>query len=855
MEEIPEPETGQVSAESGSCSMRGYADIHLHLFGDLAHGGGVLAGKPYDEAGGINVALGNDFGTGADLVDNLGRSPPHTDAIPYLCPGFLPGCGLTLWHGNHDLFADSAGAGTRDGSASNLGAPLFNGWPTWTSTTHQQAYYKWLERAWRGGLRLTVVLAVQNEALCRLSNHERSVDCSDSMAGINLQLDEARRFESFIDGQSGGAGLGWFRIVESPVEARRVIRAGKLAVVLGIEVDNLFGCRQGSNCTAPSVTAAIAAYRGRGVRHVFPIHNFDNAFGGTATWQDAINVGNAASEAAWWSTENCAAEGYGFWLDAFGEGALVGVATLLKGVVFPGLPPAYPSGLGGGQASCNTQGLTPLGKSLVGALMQAKMVIDIDHMSRRSVTDTLALAAAQGYPLVASHVQPFDLHQQTFAANAGRHERMRTTAQLAALRASGGLMGAMLKDDVQDTDLKGRRWTVPYGAIADDCRHSSKSFAQAYQFAVDQMGGAVPFGSDFNGIAGHLGPRFGSEACGGDGVERALQAAAGDQLQYPFTLPGFGSFDRQVTGQKTFDFNFDGLAHVGLLPDLVADLTRVGLPTAYLDSIYRSAEAYVELWERVEGGGGGTPGGGGSGGAGCVDREVVADASCTATASVASDALRGDASFTLVQSPPGPYAIGSTAVALTATSSDACVAPISCTGTVTVRDLAPPAIAAVTARPARLEAEEGEREGEGEGKGGSTDRGEGDGKDGREHGKSHALRPVTVTVAASDGCDPAPPACRIVGVTSSQPPRRAGRPDWIITGPLTVALRAEVSHRGDDHHAEGHGSVSGHHEGAGDGHDGDDHHRTGRVYTLEVECTDASMNASRGSTTVKVVED
>jgi microsomal dipeptidase-like Zn-dependent dipeptidase len=845
MEEIPEPETGQISAEASSCSMRGYADIHLHLFGDLAHGGGVLAGRPYDEAGGINVALGNDFGTGADLVDNLGRSPPRTDAIPYLCPGFLPGCGPTLWHGNHDLIADSAGAGTKDGSASNLGAPLFNGWPTWTSTTHQQAYYKWLERAWRGGLRLTVVLAVQNEALCRLSNHQRSVDCSDSMAGIDLQLDEARRFEAFIDGQSGGAGLGWFRIVESPAEARRVIRAGKLAVVLGIEVDNLFGCRQGGSCTAESVASAIAAYRARGVRHVFPIHNFDNAFGGTATWQDAINVGNAASEQAWWSTENCAAEGYGFWLDAFGEGALVGVATLLKGVVFPGLPPAYPSGLGGGQASCNTRGLTPLGQALVGALMQAKMVIDVDHMSRRSVADTLALAAARGYPLVASHVQPFDLHQQTFAANAGRHERMRTTAQLAALRASGGLMGAMLKDDVQDTDLKGRRWTVPYGAIADDCRHSSKSFAQAYQFAVDQMGGAVPFGSDFNGIAGHLGPRFGSEACGGDGGERAVQAAAGDQLEYPFTLPGFGSFDRQVTGQKTFDFNFDGLAHVGLLPDLVADLTRLGLPTAYLDSIYRSAEAYVELWERVEGSGGGTPasGGGAGGGAGCVDREVVADASCTANASVASDALRADASFTLVQSPPGPYGVGTTRVALTATSSDACVAPISCTGTVTVRDLGPPAIAAVTARPARLEAEEGDREGESRGDGKSESKGGESGE--REekgepgHGMQQALRPVTVTVAASDGCDPSPPACLIIGVTSSQPPRRAGRPDWIITGPLTVALRAEVSHRGDDHEGGGHG------EG---GH-------AVRTYTIEVECADASRNASRGSTTVTVIGD
>ncbi len=914
MESIAEPDPGQVAVETATCSMRGYADIHLHLFGDLAHGGGVLAGAAYDPAGGINAALQNDFGSYADLVDNRGNSPPLTSAIPYLCPSFLPGCGPTLWHGNHDLFADSAGAGTKDGSGSNLGAPLFNGWPKWTSTTHQQAYYRWLERAWRGGLRLTVMLAVQNEAMCRLSNHQRSVDCADSMAGIDLQLAEARRFEAFIDGQGGGAGLGWFRIVETPAEARRAIRAGKLAVVLGIEVDNLFGCKKNGTCTAQSVTDGLARYRALGVRHVFPIHNFDNAFGGTATWQDAINVGNAAGEQAWWETENCAPEGYGFWLDTVGETALTVVASLLKGVVFPSYPPAYPSGLGGGQASCNTRGLTPLGQVLVTGLMQNRMMIDIDHMSRRSVADTFALASPLAYPLVASHVQSFDLHQATFAGNAGRHERMRTGAQLASLRAGGGLMGAMLKDDVQDTDLKGRRFTVPYGAIADDCRHSSKSFAQAYQYAVDQMGGAVPFGSDFNGIAGHLGPRFGSDACGGDGAERQAQVVASDRLAYPFTLPGFGTFDRQVTGQKTFDFNVDGLAHVGLLPDLVADLTRLGLPAPYLDSIYRSAEAYVELWERVEGTGGGETRNR------CVDRVVDADASCHAGASVASGVLQADPTVTIVQSPPGPYGLGATAVSLTATSVDACEPPISCTGTVTVRDVTPPlltcpppqvvecagaltpvtfagatatdscgavtmdgcsvasgaglppgptavtcaghdpsgngatcgfdllvrdttppAISRVRACPARLEAE------------------------------GHKLRTVTVSVEARDGCDTAPPVCRIVSVTSSQPPRRPGRTDWVITGPLTVDLRAEVTHQREDLEREGGSDDDRDRDGdrdrdddRDDDGDGDcdddrgeheDHDRERRVYTIEVECVDRASNASRATTTVTVTRD
>ena len=85
------------------------------------------------------------------------------------------------------------------------------------------------------------------------------------------------------------------------------------------------------------------------------------------------------------------------------------------------------------------------------------------------------------YPLLASHVQAFDLHQREFEDNNGRHERMRTRTQLEAIRASGGMVAAMLKDDVQDTGRKGKKFTVSYepqqglaSAILDNCRHSSK---------------------------------------------------------------------------------------------------------------------------------------------------------------------------------------------------------------------------------------------------------------------------------------------------------------------------------------------------------------------------------------------
>ena len=69
-----------------------------------------------------------------------------------------------------------------------------------------------------------------------------------------------------------------------------MIADGKLAVVLGIEVDNLFNChwndrrRHRGDCTPDGIRQKVQEYYDLGVRHIFPIHNFNNAYGGPATW-------------------------------------------------------------------------------------------------------------------------------------------------------------------------------------------------------------------------------------------------------------------------------------------------------------------------------------------------------------------------------------------------------------------------------------------------------------------------------------------------------------------------------------------------------------------------------------------
>jgi len=674
IEQIPEPLTG-ATIPGAFCSLTGFADMHMHQFGHLAHGGAVLAGKPtgvrctpnlttsdpFDETcvdDGVNTALRPDFTTDLDLVNGDGTPSgnwpnatfqitatdhPLAGAVQGLaafvaglvnlftpCPAYLGGfCqSQDYFHGPHDpLLGDSVGSfiGTKDGADSNYGSPLFNGWPKWTSTTHQQAYYKWLERGWQGGMRLMTQLAVTNEALCRGGKHVNGVDCTDSMASIDAQTKEAYRFQAFIDRRSGGFGKGWYRIVTTPLEAREAIARGKLAVVLGIETAELFNCYDpaapiyGNPNIAPCDTAFIEQqvdkYYALGIRHIFPIHNFDNAFGAAATWQDSIEVGQRLVEGNWWTTEDCANDGYGFKLGGFTQV----VIALLKfsNLVNPG---SYPGDFITGrpeQASCNAKALRPIGRDLINKLMAKGMIIDIDHMSNKALDETLTMVEGnRNYPVVASHVLSFDRHVQGIDGKGTRHERLRTSAQLQRIRNVGGMVAAMLKDDAQDTDNKGKKLTLGYDDnvfdVADDCIHSSKTFAHAYQYLVDQMGGPVALGSDFNGVAGHVGPRFGKDACGASpdllqpqiwqGMRNA-QLAARNRVNYPFPLTvnnqTVGMFAQQKTGHRTFDYNYDGLAHVGMLPDFIQDLKLVGMPASDLSALFGSAEAYVKMWERA----------------------------------------------------------------------------------------------------------------------------------------------------------------------------------------------------------------------------------------------------------------
>jgi microsomal dipeptidase-like Zn-dependent dipeptidase len=55
---------------------------------------------------------------------------------------------------------------------------------------------------------------------------------------------------------------------------------------------------------------------------------------------------------------------------------------------------------------------------------------------------------------------------------------------------------------------------------------------------------------------------------------------------------------RSYAGERDFDLNLDGVAHYGMLPDLFQDVKNVGLSDEDLLPLFRSAEAYIQVWER-----------------------------------------------------------------------------------------------------------------------------------------------------------------------------------------------------------------------------------------------------------------
>jgi hypothetical protein len=76
---------------------------------------------------------------------------------------------------------------------------------------------------------------------------------------------------------------------------------------------------------------------------------------------------------------------------------------------------------------------------------------------------------------------------------------------------------------------------------------------------------------------------------------------SGKSFSYPFkSYDGKVTFNRQRTGERTFDYGKEGVAQYGLYADWFNDLGRIGGGRLARD-MWDGAEAYLEMWERADG--------------------------------------------------------------------------------------------------------------------------------------------------------------------------------------------------------------------------------------------------------------
>ena len=462
---------------------------------------------------------------------------------PYGAPDALPDC-RRYQQGSNGVIANFLDSGSPVYPHDTRGWPTFHDWPGPQKLSTEGEYYTGLQRAWMAGLRVLVVQFVDNEALCELMT-TRHNPCND-MDSVRIQARDLHQLQHYIDAQSGGPGLGWFRIVTDPFQARRVINDGKLAVVEGIEVSHVLNCGEylgTPECNEADIDAGLKELHALGVSSFFPVHKFDNAFGGTKMDGGEtgliVNAGNHEKTGNFWDVRTCTGpERDQAQVTAPGGAAAQLVngpaAALVQGAVLPVYPPP---------PHCNDRGLTELGAYLIRQMIKQHLIIEIDHMDVKTANQALRIIEANHYAgAVSSHSWDSQLDH-------------------ADLYKLGGFI-------------------APYPSSPTD--GIAQWRADKAVSSPDLLFG-YGYGSDMNGLAGQPGP------------------TAARPLRYPFT-----SLDRRVTftrerwGQRVFDLNKDGVANYGLYPDLIAAQAKVGGPRFATDML-RGAEAYLEMWERAYG--------------------------------------------------------------------------------------------------------------------------------------------------------------------------------------------------------------------------------------------------------------
>jgi microsomal dipeptidase-like Zn-dependent dipeptidase len=547
-------------------NLRGFADLHAHPMvnlgfgGKLVHGGldvGSLLTIDADcnhnvRAKNIAQALDRDNGThgGYSIGGILGLgSNPCGDIFRNAIHG-------ALQEGNH-------AAVTPDNA---VGFPSFKDWPLWNDITHQKMWVDWIRRSYDSGQRVMVALAVNNYTIAAGVSGPGDGP-TDDKASADLQIAEIARFVARHN--------DFMEVALTPADLRRIVALNKMAIVLGVEIDNIGNFNQ-VGVSGQMISNEVQRLYDEGVRYIFPIHLIDNKFGGTAVYQDVFNLSNYHVTGKWWDLQ-CGEAGeriYHQFIKKDFELPLAAAKVVKLKIDFAREPPDPPKC--GGQGHKNKLGLTSMGDQAISEMMARGMLIDIDHMSQLAANATLDKAGKVpgGYPLVSGH-------NQMRSASGEPNENNRTPDQLNKIAALGGMFG--LGSDA-----------VTAAGYLNDYLTASQSMVIASKGLVPrhQVVGRVAFGTDLNGLVRGPRPVVALDFTTADLAKASQIKACYDRIYN-------SSFVMSETGDKKWNYCTAGVAHYGMLADFLKDMYGMDRGADLRANIMANAEMFARMWEKA----------------------------------------------------------------------------------------------------------------------------------------------------------------------------------------------------------------------------------------------------------------
>ncbi len=667
----------------------GVTDLHTHLMGDKAFGGKIFSGTV---AGNIETALhecSRDHGTPFNnanegdvirnmMVDKMGEgvvskfglvptgwfhdelrkySTTHTIKIPDAyksigkdekdLPELYPRLTSLISRyniGNNQVYNidRSTDQGRQDANdlykyffeskhqdfhyqgfeSHDRGVNNFINFPAFNNTTHQAMWHGFLERAYQGGLRVIVALAHHNQMLAYPSNGSDTKDLDDDDA-LNIQIQAIKDFAT--------ANPGRYGIALTPLDVRDIVRSGRMAIILGSEIDHpgdfyhpSFKRSTGdprnekyhANPSVDEVQACIDRLWDMGIRYIFPIHLSDNIIGGSAVYSGDFNSGNKFYNQRDFDVITASpADSIYFHTNSVGddlEGWITQIVVskndingdVIKSKNFDEVP----------HGQKNIYGLNVMGYKMISMMMKKGMMIDIDHMSDQAVTDLIPFAQRNQYPLNSGH-NSFRIINYTPSEN------NRSYVQAQALQQLGGLFGVGWGCADYKSAVDAAPGSLYFNSRVDNnAAGSSKTFAQNYLYALHMYQGKnVMLGSDINSFVVAPAPRFGTYANYGLDISRIMMKSLYNSQQtnpvkYSTTFPGVSlggplttveamrsantPLVRSSCAYKSWDYNTDGLAHYGMVPDFLQDLKNINVTDNDLSPLFLSAEYFTEMWEK-----------------------------------------------------------------------------------------------------------------------------------------------------------------------------------------------------------------------------------------------------------------